>query len=31
MNVWIGFFLFVCMVGGVGFWLLGKQEMTKQH
>ena len=31
MNIWVGFFLFVCMVDSVGFWLLRKQEMTKQH
>lgn len=30
MNVWFGIFLFVCIVGGVGFWLLGKQKTIKQ-
>ena len=31
MNVWVGIFLFICIVGGVGFWLLGKQKTTKQN
>lgn len=31
MNVWIGIFLFICIVGGIGFLLLGMQKPTKQN
>ena len=32
MNAWLGLFLFICIVGGVGFWLIGKQQkITKQN
>ena len=26
MNIWIGVFAFICIVGGVGFWLASKAQ-----